>query len=62
LLIGCVDTRAARKTIEESFTKSLRGTCYWLDLGNNSASGQYVLGQPLNARKRPVLAACTEWC
>jgi hypothetical protein len=52
LLIGCVDTRAARKTIEESFTKSLRGTSYWLDLGNNAASGQYVLGQPLNARNR----------
>lgn len=52
LLIGCVDTRAARKAIEESFTKSLRGTCYWLDLGNNAASGQYVLGQPLNGRNR----------
>ena len=52
LLIGCVDTRAARKSIEESFTKSLRGTCYWLDLGNNAASGQYVLGQPLNAHNR----------
>jgi len=52
LLIGCVDTRAGRKAIEESFTKSLRATCYWLDLGNNAASGQYVLGQPLNARNR----------
>ena len=27
-------------------------TAYWLDLGNNAASGQYVLGQPLNARNR----------
>jgi PRTRC genetic system ThiF family protein len=52
LLIGCVDTRAGRKAIEESFTKSLRGTSYWLDLGNNAASGQYVLGQPLNAHNR----------
>lgn len=52
LVIGCVDTRAARKAIEDSFTKSLRGTCYWLDLGNNAASGQYVLGQPLNGRNR----------
>lgn len=52
LVIGCVDTRAARKAIEESFTKSLRGTCYWLDLGNNAASGQYVLGQPLNGRNQ----------
>lgn len=48
LLIGCVDTRAARKTVEESFSRALSRTCYWLDLGNNAASGQYVLGQPLN--------------
>ncbi|HEY0308121.1 MAG TPA: PRTRC system ThiF family protein [Acidobacteriaceae bacterium] len=52
LLIGCVDTRAARKAIAGSFGRALRGTCYWLDLGNNAASGQYVLGQPLNARNR----------
>lgn len=52
LVIGCVDTRTARKAIEESFSKSLRSTCYWLDLGNNAASGQYVLGQPLNGRNR----------
>ena len=52
VLIGCVDTRSARKAIEQSFTKGLRSACYWLDLGNNAASGQYVLGQPLNARNR----------
>jgi PRTRC genetic system ThiF family protein len=52
LLIGCVDTRAARKAIEDSFKRALSSTCYWLDLGNNAASGQYVLGQPLNARNR----------
>jgi PRTRC genetic system ThiF family protein len=52
ILIGCVDTRAARQTIEQAFTSALRGICYWLDLGNNAASGQYVLGQPLNARNR----------
>ncbi|MDQ6733333.1 MAG: PRTRC system ThiF family protein [Nitrospirota bacterium] len=52
VLIGCVDTREARKAIEESFTHALTGACYWLDLGNNAASGQYVLGQPLNGRNR----------
>ena len=52
VVIGCVDTRSARKAIERSFTKGLRSACYWLDLGNNAASGQYVLGQPLNARNR----------
>lgn len=52
LVIGCVDTRAARKAIEDSFSHALSRTCYWLDLGNNAASGQYVLGQPLNDRNR----------
>jgi PRTRC genetic system ThiF family protein len=52
VLIGCVDTREARNAIEESFTHAWSGTCYWLDLGNNAASGQYVLGQPLNRRNR----------
>ncbi len=52
LVIGCVDTRAARKAIEGSFSRALNRACYWLDLGNSAASGQYVLGQPLNARNR----------
>ena len=52
ILIGCVDTRSARKTIEHCFTNAMISTAYWLDLGNNASSGQYVLGQPLNARNR----------
>jgi PRTRC genetic system ThiF family protein len=52
LVIGCVDTRAARKAIESSFSRALSRTSYWLDIGNNAASGQYVLGQPINARNR----------
>jgi PRTRC genetic system ThiF family protein len=52
LLIGCVDSRAARGVIAGSLAKSNNRTAYWLDLGNNAASGQYVLGQPLNARNR----------
>lgn len=52
LVIGCVDTRAARRAIEDSFSHALSHTCYWLDLGNNAASGQYILGQPLNTRNR----------
>jgi PRTRC genetic system ThiF family protein len=50
LLIGCVDTRAARRSIDEVL--SGLGAIYWLDLGNNAASGQYVLGQPLNRANR----------
>jgi PRTRC genetic system ThiF family protein len=52
LLIGCVDTRAARSVIERALTRTRNRTAYWLDIGNNAASGQFVLGQPLNGRNR----------
>ena len=52
ILIGCVDSRAARRVIAESLFKHNNGTVYWLDLGNNAASGQFVLGQPLNYSNR----------
>jgi PRTRC genetic system ThiF family protein len=52
LLIGCVDTRAARKAIAAALVRSSNGATYWLDIGNNAASGQFVLGQPLNGRNR----------
>ncbi len=51
-LIGCVDTKAGRKAFESSFQRGLRTCRYWLDFGNNAASGQYVLGQPLNGVNR----------
>lgn len=52
LLIGCVDTRAARCAIERSVSRKSSYVTYWLDLGNNASSGQFVLGQPLNGRNR----------
>jgi PRTRC genetic system ThiF family protein len=52
LLIGCVDTRAARAVIDHSVCKKSSYVSYWLDLGNNASSGQFVLGQPLNGRNR----------
>jgi PRTRC genetic system ThiF family protein len=52
LVIGCVDTRAARNVITRALTKARCRAAYWLDLGNNASSGQFVLGQPLNARNR----------
>ncbi len=51
-LIGCVDSRAARSVIARSLVKTNNRTAYWLDLGNNATSGQFVLGQPLNGRNR----------
>jgi len=52
LVVGCVDTRAARKAIAAALARRSSNACYWLDLGNNAASGQYILGQPLNGRNR----------
>ena len=52
MLIGCVDTRAPRKAIDQAVTRPMYATAYWLDIGNNAASGQYILGQPLNSRNR----------
>lgn len=51
-LVGCVDTKAGRKAIESSFQRGLKGCRFWLDFGNNAASGQYILGQPLNRANR----------
>ncbi len=51
IVVGCVDTRAARALIAES-TAGRSGAGYWLDVGNNASSGQFVLGEPLNARNR----------
>jgi len=52
LVLGCVDTRLARQAILSAVTRANDSTVYWLDLGNNASSGQYVLGQPLNAANR----------
>ncbi len=49
-VIGCVDTRKARRAIHNWVLKSR--VLYWLDLGNNSSSGQFVLGQPNNPANR----------
>jgi PRTRC genetic system ThiF family protein len=48
-VVGCVDTRAARATIRDAVCN--RSTVsYWLDLGNNADSGQFILGEPFNER------------
>jgi PRTRC genetic system ThiF family protein len=51
IVIGCVDTRAARAAIANCAT-DWSEVDYWLDLGNNADSGQFVLGEPLNRRNR----------
>ena len=52
LIVGCVDTRAARKTIEQATGGCRSRVAYWLDIGNRADSGQFVLGEPLNERNR----------
>ena len=49
-VIGCVDTRKARRAIDKWVLNSR--VLYWLDLGNNASSGQFVLGQPKNSANR----------
>jgi PRTRC genetic system ThiF family protein len=43
-IISCVDTRKARKLITQS--SAYQNAAYWLDLGNNAETGQFVLGEP----------------
>ena len=50
ILIGCVDSRKARRTINRWVLRSR--VLYWLDLGNNAATGQFLLGQPNNSANR----------
>ena len=49
IVIGCVDSAAARSAIRD-WTSSDSRVDYWLDLGNKSDGGQFVLGEPLNGR------------
>lgn len=48
ILIGCVDSRAARKLIAAKTNGQRSAVYYWLDLGNHATGGQFVLGQPWN--------------
>ncbi len=61
LVIGCVDTRKARRAIDKWVLNSR--VLYWLDLGNNASSGQFVLGRPknrVNQKKKQRLPTVTE--
>jgi PRTRC genetic system ThiF family protein len=51
IVIGCVDTRAARAAIATG-VEDWSEVDYWLDVGNHADGGQFVLGEPLNRRNR----------
>jgi len=47
ILITCVDSAQARRTIYHAISERTHGTpTYWLDMGNGEHDGQVVLGQP----------------
>jgi len=50
VVVGCVDTRRARRAIDKWALHSR--VLYWLDLGNNASSGQFILGQPHNSANK----------
>lgn len=50
IIIGCVDSRKARNTLMAS--AACWNSHYWLDIGNNADTGQYVLGQPDNRHSK----------
>ena len=52
ILIGCVDSRAARRIIAEKVTGQRSSVSFWLDLGNHATGGQFVLGQPWNCENK----------
>lgn len=51
ILVSCVDTAAARREINQMLDGTYQ-RIYWLDLGNSSATGQVVLGEPRQSGKR----------
>jgi PRTRC genetic system ThiF family protein len=50
ILIGCVDSRKARRVITS--TAAYWNCHYWLDIGNNADTGQFILGQPDNTKNK----------
>lgn len=43
-IIGCVDSKKGRREIE-AFVRNSWNTTYWIDAGNESDSGQVIVGQ-----------------
>jgi PRTRC genetic system ThiF family protein len=50
LLITCVDTASARRSLGTAIATAERKPAYWMDLGNGARDGQYLLGCPYGLR------------
>jgi len=46
ILISCVDTASARRAIGAAMAGEKPVPAYWLDLGNRTSDGQYLIGCP----------------
>jgi PRTRC genetic system ThiF family protein len=51
-IISCVDTRAARARLAKIVRLKSRRFPYWLDTGNGTDSGQFVLGEPIRPGRK----------
>jgi len=52
VVISCVDTRAARKSLHKAaLADGFRVWKFWLDIGNDETTGQAILGTPRNRKK-----------
>jgi PRTRC genetic system ThiF family protein len=63
ILITCVDTASARRTLGAAITKSRAAPFYWMDLGNRATDGQYLIGCPArgDGKASPRLPTALEY-
>ncbi|WP_404711505.1 PRTRC system ThiF family protein [Sphingomonas sp. MMS24-J13] len=47
ILITCVDTAAARRSLGAELADNKPAPAYWLDLGNRATDGQFLIGCPV---------------
>ncbi|MRR55697.1 MAG: PRTRC system ThiF family protein [Deltaproteobacteria bacterium] len=52
IIISCVDTAESRREIAKSLDGVSYSHLYWLDLGNDTCTGQVVLGEPRKSGDR----------
>ena len=46
IVITCVDTASARRSVGAAIASARNAPAYWLDLGNRAGDGQYIIGCP----------------
>lgn len=56
VVVSCVDTRSARRALHARLFERYSNCHYWLDLGNQEATANCVLGQPPHTHGRKPAA------